>query len=595
MATEDNEKDKKALEDAKKSLQDLTSPIKSVADALEILVTESEKLNKNFGLGRARIIEMQNAVADSAKGIISLGGSIEDVAKTIDSIALGARRNVIANDEVVAKLYASFKVLGIGTEELVDSFGKVGYEASQIGTNLEKSTQYIQGIGLNARTVMKDVNNYMDQMNRFQFEGGVMGLTKMAAQASMLRFNMNETFQLADRVLNPEGAVEIASAFQRLGVSVGNLADPFALMNQSIMDPSGLQNSLKEVAKSFTYFDEETQSFKINPQGVLTLKELESQTHVSASEMSKLGLAAADLDKRISAINAAGLTIASEDDKQYLANIATMQDGKYMVTLEDGTKKELAELTQPQLDKLLDEQKRAPKTMEDISRAQLSLSEQVAYNTKATVDALKYGTASNRFLTTNVEGGQRIIRNTTDAVRERTPNAERVRNETNKLTDKIGELFNEKESGKIGEAQFNKKLKSLENDLEKNTVKLGIKAMEGFANALKQGAERSKGNTLVENEYRKLYGLTTNQIAKKASPIDNESVFTQPKKYSQQPQSQTQTMDSNLDVSGQIVIKVEAPPGVSEQQFKTYFESEEFKRKIYEYYNQKAKELGQRK
>lgn len=594
MSAEDNAKDKKALEETKKSLEDLTRPIQSFADALEILVAESEKLNQNFGLSRARIIEMQNAVADSAKGIITLGGSIEDVAKTIDSIALGSRRNLIANEEVVSKLYAANKVLGISAEDLVESFGKVGYEASQIGTNLEDSTEYIQGLGLNARVVMKDVVNYMDQMNRFQFEGGVQGLTKMAAQASMLRFSMNETFQLADKVLNPEGAVEIASAFQRLGVTVGNLVDPFALMNQSIMDPSGLQNSLKEVAKSFTYFDKETQSFKINERGVLTLRELQTQTGVSAAEMSKLGLAAADLDKRISQINAAGLSLASEEDKQYLANIATVQNGKYVVTLEDGTKKELAELTQPELDKLIEQQKTAPKGMEEIARSQLSLTEQVAYNTKGTLDALKYGVASNRFLTTNVEGGQRVIRNTTDALRDEVPNAAAIREKTNKLTDRLEDLFNEQKSGKIGGAQFDKKLRALEDDISSSTVKMGISAMEGFARAMKKGAEDSKGDTFIENEYRKLYGITQDQVLKKkASPITNESVFTQPKKSTQQ--SSSGTFDSNLDVSGQIVIKVDAPPGVSEQQFKTYFESEEFKRKIYEYYNQKAKELGQRK
>jgi hypothetical protein len=113
------------------------------------------------------------------------------------------------------------------------------------------------------------------------------GLAKMAAQASMLRFDMRETFTLADKVLDPAGAIDVAAAFQRLGVSVGNLADPFQLMNQSINDPSGLQTSLVEVAKSFTYFDEKTKSFKINPQGVLTLREMGEQTGVSAKEMMK--------------------------------------------------------------------------------------------------------------------------------------------------------------------------------------------------------------------------------------------------------------------------------------------------------------------
>jgi hypothetical protein len=68
---------------------------------------------------------------------------------------------------------------------------------------------YIRSIGGNTKQIMEDVTNNMDQMNRFQFENGVKGLTKMAAQASMLRFDMNETFKLADKVLSPEGAIQL--------------------------------------------------------------------------------------------------------------------------------------------------------------------------------------------------------------------------------------------------------------------------------------------------------------------------------------------------------------------------------------------------
>ena len=62
------------------------------------------------------------------------------------------------------------------------------------------------------------------------------------------------------------------------------------------------------------------------------------------------------------------------------------------------------------------------------------------------------------------------------------------------------------------------------------------------------------------------------------------------KNYSES-SSQTKQVNGQVDFGGTITIKVDAPPGVSEQQFKTYFESDEFKRKVYEYYNQKAKEL----
>jgi hypothetical protein len=87
---------------------------------------------------------------------------------------------------------------------------------------------------------MKDVSANMEKMNRYQFDGGVAGLAKMAAQASMLRFDMAQTFSFADRMLTPENAINMASAFQRLGVTAGNLVDPFVLMNESINDPTGV-------------------------------------------------------------------------------------------------------------------------------------------------------------------------------------------------------------------------------------------------------------------------------------------------------------------------------------------------------------------
>jgi hypothetical protein len=319
-----------------------------------------------------------------------LGGSMTDVAKTIGEVADASGRNVIASTEEVEKLYAAQKVLGISAREMTNSFLDIGVGLAQIPKQLEESIEYIQSIGGNTQAVMKSVTSNMEQMNRFQFEGGVVGLTKMAAQASMLRFNMNETFRLADKVLDPDGAIEVASAFQRLGVSAGALADPFQLMNMSINDPSGLQDSLADVAKQFTYFDEKTKTFKINPQGVLTLREMEKQTGVSAAEMSKMGLAAAELDKRLSAVNLAGITIGTEEDKQFLANIAKMgETGEYEVKIknekgEEETKK-LSEVTQKEFDKLIQEQKDGPKSLEEIARVQMNISETV----KGDVAAIK--------------------------------------------------------------------------------------------------------------------------------------------------------------------------------------------------------------
>jgi hypothetical protein len=335
---------------------------------------------------------------------------LPNLGKQIEGIAISSRRNVIETTENTRELVAAYKLLNINAGDLSEAFLNVGVGIGEMGDSLKESINYVRSIGANAKQVMKDVTDNMAQMNRFQFEGGVQGLTKMAAQASLLRFDMKQTFQLAEKVISPEGAIDVAAAFQRLGVAAGNLVDPFALMNASINDPGELQDSLVDVAKQFTYFDEKTKTFKINPQGVLTLREIQEQTGVSAAEMSKLGLAAAELDERISQISPS-LTFKNEEDKQYLANIGRMgEGGEYEVEIKgqkDAVK--LTELTQKQLDDLIDEQKKGPKTLEDLAKAQLSIDELSAGYLASINYALLGGVLTDENIRDLIEGARTTV------------------------------------------------------------------------------------------------------------------------------------------------------------------------------------------
>lgn len=404
------------------------------------------QIQNTFTQGRERVFEFQRAVTDSLPGVRSLGGDIKDVGRIIQEVGVAARRNVVANEEEIESLFAASKILGISAQDITNSFLNVGVGIEEMSDKLNESIDYVRGIGGNARQVMQDVQKNMDQMNRYQFEGGVVGLTKMAAQASMLRFNMTDTFAMAEKVLSPEGAIEVASAFQRLGVAAGNLVDPFALMNASINDPGALQDSLAEVSKQYTYFDEKSRTYKMNPQGVLILREMEQAAGLSAGSLSKMGLAAAELDDRLEAVNEAGLSIVNEEDKQYLANIAKLgKDGTYQVTLKDGTQKELADLSQPEFEKLIEAQKSGPKTMEELQRAQLSVDEIM----KNDIAAIKYAVLGGILTDENIQDlleGTRTIADITGEQLNKTITTQGMRefsetNLTSGLTESIENLL----------------------------------------------------------------------------------------------------------------------------------------------------------
>ena len=207
MAVED---DKKSLEDILKLFNEIKNPAESIFNAISNMKSEAQALNQAFLGGRVRIEEMNYSIATSVASITKLGGGVMDATKTIAGIAEGSRRNVIANAEQVAKLFASSEILQSDAKTLTNSFAEAGYEVSQIGVNVKESIEYVQSLGLNARIVTKEVTQNLELMNRFSFNDGVQGLTKMAAQASMLRFDISETARFADRVLKPEDAIAIA-------------------------------------------------------------------------------------------------------------------------------------------------------------------------------------------------------------------------------------------------------------------------------------------------------------------------------------------------------------------------------------------------
>ena len=387
----------------------MKAPLNETLQKMYEITMAADSLNKTFIGNRARIREMMEAVSEVTPEIVSLGGEFKDVGKTIEGIALGSRRNVIATKEDITELFATSEIIGLEVNKLVDQFAKVGVMYSDISEQVLDSINYANSIGVNAKAVMSEVLSNTEQLSRFNFEGGVQGLTKMAAQASMLRFDMKQTFELADRVLDPDKAIEVASAFQRLGVSAGNLTDPFMLMNQSINDPSGLQDSLINVAKQFTYFDEKTKSFKISPQGILTMKEMEAQTGVSAKSMREAALSAADFDKRMTDIKKTGIATGfSEDDQKLIANLSRMNEKGtgYEIKVTDAQGKEsykkLTDLSSEQLKATIEAEKTRPKDIEAVQRNQLNIQEGMLANLKEINEKILRGITGNQTALTNI-------------------------------------------------------------------------------------------------------------------------------------------------------------------------------------------------
>jgi len=602
---------KESAEEYGKSMSDAISfGSEQWIGAVGQMIEAGNELTKAFSQSRARVSEMMTAVNEAAPRMRRLGATFEQTVQVMADIAKATGKNTLASADSVAKLYATTQAIGGDISNIVENFEGAGIQFGVVGGQLEEATNSVRDLGLNAREVMKDVVANASSLNKFNFEGGVQGLSKMAARAAQLKIDMNVALDFADRMMDPENAIEMASAFQRLGVSAGNLTDPFALMNQSINDPGALQESLAKVGKQFTYFDEKTKSFRINPQGILTLKQMEKEANLASGTLSKAALASAELDKRLSNINPS-INFKDESDKQFLSNLSEMDaSGNYDVKISDQETKKLSDVTQQEFDKLIAEQKNQPKSMEEIARAGMKTSDIIRNDVTAIKEAVVRGAVGTTVVKDNLEAYRKITTTPTGILSDKVGRTEIFNNQFQKISESIRDAAKEmvKSDGKsMGDVlkDLGSKFGKQGEEVKKVVEQLGTSVYNDFKKSdlryrssevgdLAQSAKNALQNYVDKTDFGKnaaatgaKSGTTVKPTSGKSSLLEGTDAFTS---STSKDKTLTSTVNQTVDYSGTIVFKVDAPSGVSTQYLTDFLNSEKFKEQIYTYVQEKNKQ-----
>jgi hypothetical protein len=359
----------------------------------------------------------------------------------------------------------------------------------------------------------------------------------------------------------------MAAAFQRLGVASGDLVNPFVLMDKSINDPGGLQDSIIEMSKQFTYFDEATGNFRINPGSIRLLKEIASETGLSYENMTKTAIAAQEMDRRLSQISF-GIQ-GSEEDKMLVANMAKMgDDRKFYVEFEDETGKKqtqaLENLSQAQFEQIKLQQANKPKTMEDLARAQLDTDKLIQRDIAALPMSLGYALAGQTGLVRGIEtlrDGFKEFTKEAYGGENQIPTTKEFREAFQGVGDKLGDVANDFIMGKTS-------LEELKNELLNSVMNESIDLNLG-----------TRLNNIIEN---------FNKVTERGEKIQNVLGTTPDNRYSsweeyqkQQNQRGQTTISGQVAVGGTINIKVDSPSNLTEQQVFNIFNNPEVQTQMF--------------
>jgi hypothetical protein len=359
-------------------INNLTSPMKILEGAVGVIGDQAALylrqqteligvVNKSAGLTGNFAEDVKDELTQANIPLTRLGIGFADLAKGAESLVSSSGRFITLNrDSWYEAGRAATAYVGTLGElvEMYPAFEKIGIGASDVAAQIELTGQRSLNLGLQSSKTTKELSTNLSKLNEYGFKGGVQGMAEMVRKSTEFRINMQSVYDIADKVFDPEGAIDMAANLQAIGGAIGDFNDPMKLMYMATNDAEGLQDALIGAAGGLATYNQEQGRFEITGVNLRKAKAMAKELGISYSELANGAIAAAERSSAASALMGKGLKL-DDEQQRFLTNISQMKGGQMSIELNsdrlkealgvDSKTKEIAleKLTQKQVDTIL--------------------------------------------------------------------------------------------------------------------------------------------------------------------------------------------------------------------------------------------------
>jgi hypothetical protein len=347
------------------------------------------QINKEAGLTGEFSKAIREELTNTNPELLRMGIGFQELSDAAVSLVQDTGRFLALNSQSwkeAGKTSAAYVGTLSDLVRMYPAFEKIGVGASDATAQIEKAGKGSIALGLQAQKVTKELGANIGKINEYGFQNGIQGLTKMVQKSIEFRMSMETAFKIADDVMDPDKAIDMAANLQAIGGAIGDFNDPLKLMYMATNNVEGLQDALIGVAGSLATYNEEQGRFEITGVNLRKAKAMAAELGISYSELANGAIAAAERSSAASELLSSGLSL-SDDQKEFLTNISTMKGGRMTIELQSDKMKEyfgknevaLEELTDAQVGKLMEFQDEFKKlSTEDIVRKQATDTENIS-------------------------------------------------------------------------------------------------------------------------------------------------------------------------------------------------------------------------
>lgn len=244
----------------------------------------------NIGLYSKQAVALNNTLMRSALNTQMIGVSTKDLAQMQSAYSDEVGRSLMFNQaqaEAVAQI-AKSTVLGTsGASQLVANFDNLNISAERSRDIIENTLNYASRTGVTASKAAKSLETSLRLSQKYRFINGVKDAMDMAVYSAKFKMNMEGLSGMADKLLNPEGAVDMAAQLQVLGGQWSQLADPFSLMFKARNDFKGLVQDVTKATLGMGELNKETGEIELSAIEMHRLREVANVIGMSFEDLLK--------------------------------------------------------------------------------------------------------------------------------------------------------------------------------------------------------------------------------------------------------------------------------------------------------------------
>jgi hypothetical protein len=326
----------KPLKDGLTSL--FTTGLGNLFDGMKKILSDEVKLrnqlNAQIAIGGELSRGYRDNIVDAFDGVQGMGYAFSELSDTAISTTKETGRFFTMNESIMENMAVTSRAFIGDMKEMgpvLRQFELVGIGAEKTLENINEAGKSSLTLGLNSRRTTEELNKNIGKLNQYGFENGTQGLNRMVQKSIEFRMNMQNVFDLADKVMSPEKAIDLAANLQVLGGAVGSLGDPFQMMYMATNNVEGLQDALIGAAESLTTYNSEQGKFEITGVNLRRARAMAEELGMSYQDLSNMAIASAERTSAAADLMAAGISV-DDKEKEFITNLARMgKDGRMVI------------------------------------------------------------------------------------------------------------------------------------------------------------------------------------------------------------------------------------------------------------------------